>query len=321
MAHPKPGTAKPTVGQTSAPPAAHGLRPLDALGTGAAIVTTIFWGSAGVAARIGAADLPPWTLAALRGWLAFTILALIMLWRRPALPRDRHAWGRAFLIGLLQTAAPMGLLFWAVLHLDTGLAMVLLATQPFFVAAFLLRWSGGEHVSRVRVLALVLGFAGVAVVAYAKTSSTPRFDWFALVAMVIAALSWAAGTLLMRRPGWGDVPLLVTVQMAFGSVALTLVAAFEWTQPLHVTPVAVLSLIYLAVFATVLVFLLWFWLVQRHGAGRVSPFIFIMPLSGVLLGALLLGEPLPPLLFPGLALVALGLILVHLPDDILRRVS
>lgn len=78
MAHPKPFTTA-SGPEPTPPPVSPGLRPLDVVGTGAAIVTTAFWGSAGVAARIGAADLPPWTLAALRGWLAFAILALVML--------------------------------------------------------------------------------------------------------------------------------------------------------------------------------------------------------------------------------------------------
>jgi len=288
-------------------------RPLDPLGLGLATLTCVVWGSNGVGARIGAASVPPWTLAALRAWLGFAILALILLWRRPRLPRSRTAWERAALIGLLQTTAPVGLLFWAVQRVDAGLAMVMMSTQPLFVAALLQRWSGGERLSRARLATLGAGFAGVALVAYAKTSGELRFEWPGLVALLLGSLSWAGGTLLLRRPGpeWRDVTSLVTVQLGFGAVVLTVLASFEHPRLEAFTLPAIASVVYLAVFTTAFTFLLWAWLVQRHGASRISPFVFLMPVAGVALGALLLGERIPPLLYPGLALVASSLVLVN----------
>jgi drug/metabolite transporter (DMT)-like permease len=292
-----------------------GGRALDATGTAVALLTGVLWGSNGVAGRIGTADLPPWTLASLRGWLAFLLLALVLCWRRPSLPRSWSAWRRALAIGLLQTGLPTGLFFWGVERVDAGLAMVMMSTQPLFVALLLQRWPGGEGLGRWRLLALLGGFAGVGLVAYAKSGSSLEFQWPALVALGLGAASWAAGTLIMRQPGpgWRDLHSLLTCQMAVACLFMTVVAAHEWWRPLRFTPEAVLSLVYMGLVPTAVGSPLWFWSVQRYGASRISPFVFAIPVSGVLLGAVVLGEPLPPLLFPGLLLVAVSLALVNLP--------
>lgn len=313
-----PLAGTPRTGQ-AIPPARgtpRGGRPLDAIGIGAALLTCFLWGSNGVVGRIGTADIPPWTLGALRGWVGFLILALVLLWRRPRLPRSWAAWQRAAAIGFLQTGIPTGLFFWGVHRVDAGLAMVMMATHPFFVALMLQRWPGGERLTRGRLLALAAGFAGVGLVAYAKSGASLEFQPVALAALLMASASWAAGTLLMRQPGpgWQDTHTLVTCQMVFASLIMTAVAIPEWWGPVRFTPEAVFSLFYLGLFTTAVASTLWFWTVQPHGASRISVFVFGIPVSGVLLGAIVLGEPLPPLLFPGLLLVAVSLVLVNLPE-------
>ncbi|GBD13437.1 putative amino-acid metabolite efflux pump [bacterium HR24] len=304
-------------------PALRGGRPLDAAGIAAAVLTCTLWGSNGVAGRIGTADIPPWTLASIRGWIAFLLLALVLSWRRPKLPRSWPAWRRAVAIGVLQTGLPTGLFFWGVHRLDAGLAMVMMSTQPLFVALLLQRWPGGERLTGWRLLALLGGFAGVGVVAYAKSGSSLEFHWPALMAIGAGAASWAAGTLIMRQPGpgWEDFHALVTCQMAVACAFMTAVAVHEWWEPVRFTSEALLSVVYMGLFTTAVGSVLWFWSVQRHGASRISAFVFAIPVSGVLLGAIVLGEPLPPLLFPGLLLVAASLALVNLPESAWRGVT
>ena len=296
-------------------------RPLDALGVALAIVTCIVWGSNGVGTRIWVATLPPLTLGALRAWLAFAILCGVMLALGARFPRDPRAWRRAAVIGVLQTTVPVGVIGWAVLRVDAGLAMVIMSAQPFFVTLLLLHPAFGERLTPMRLVALVLGFAGVALVAYAKSGLSLHFEPVGLVVLGASSFCWALATVLLRRPSpeWPDTTTLVAGQMACGAVVLSLLAPLEWGGPMAVTPTTVATLLYLALCTTALTFLLWTWLNRRHGAGRVSAFVFVMPIAGVVLGALVLGEPVPALLPPGLALVALSLVLVSLPEGVLRR--
>lgn len=198
-----------------------------------------------------------------------------------------------------------------------------MSTQPLFVALLLQRWPGGERLTGWRLLALLGGFAGVGVVTYAKSGSSLEFHWPALVAIAAGAASWATGTLVMRQPGpgWEDSHSLVTCQMAVACLFMTVVSAHEWWGPVRFTPAALLSVAYMGLFTTAVGSLLWFWSVQRHGASRISAFVFAIPVSGVLLGAVVLGEPLPPLLFPGLLLVAASLTLVNLPETAWRGLA
>jgi drug/metabolite transporter (DMT)-like permease len=284
------------------------LRPLDALGLALAVLTCVIWGTNGLGAAVGTNTVPPWTLAACRAGLGCLILLGVALARGARWPRSPESWWRAALVGLLQTSGSIGLMFWAIQRLDSGLVMVLVSTQPFIVAHMLLRWSGGEQLGRLRLLTLCGGFLGVALVAYAKSGASLRFDWFAIAVQLLGAACWAGGTLAMRRPGpgWTDVTALVAAQLGFGTLVLALAAIPEHVALSAFTPAAIGSVVYLAIFTTAITFTLWQWLIQRYGASRVTPFVFLMPTSGVVLGAALLGEPIPPLMLPGLVLVALG---------------
>ena len=238
----------------------------------------------------------------------------IALARGATWPRNPRSWWRAALVGLLQTTGSVGLMFWALQRLDSGLVMVLISTQPFIVALLLLRWSGGERLGRLRLVALCGGFLGVALVAYAKSGASLQFDWFAIAVQVLGAASWLKVTLVMRhRPrldrrdgaGGGAARLRDRVAGAGGDPgacgAIRVHPGRHWQRGV------------LAIFTTAVTFTLWQWLIQRYGASRVTPFVFLMPTSGVVLGAALLGEPIPPLIVPGLALVALNLVLINLP--------
>jgi len=255
----------------------------------------LVWGSTYLAIRFAVESMPPFLMAAARFVISGAILYGWSRWRGAPSPTGRQ-WRSTAIIGTLLLLGGNGIVSWAEQWVPSGLAALLVATMPLWMAAF--AWVS-EPASRPtpRALAgLVLGFGGVALLV--RPGGQLAADPTILVgglAIVVASALWASGSLYSRRADVPSSPWLSTaMQMLAGSVALALTGTFvgEWGR-LDLTAVTGRSWLafgYLVTFGSFVAFSSYVWLLRVSTPAKVSTYAYVNPVVAVGLGWLLAEE-------------------------------
>lgn len=252
----------------------------------------VIWGSTWLAIKVGLRDLPPISFAGVRFALAALILYGIVAARGLRLPWAARDWRLLIWTGLLSITVNYALVFWAELHISSGLAAVLNATIPLFGLPLAHRTLAAEPMTPHKLAGVVLGVLGMAIVFGAELGGTSLAAW-ASIGVLVASLAGAqAGVLVKARGTHLDPAVLAFVQMAVGSVPLLVGGAALEGNPLRLewTPTALLSLGYLTVVGSVVAFLMYYWLIRHVEVTRVLLIPLITPLVAVVLGYVFLGE-------------------------------
>ncbi|UTH75893.1 DMT family transporter [Chromobacterium sp. IIBBL 290-4] len=272
------------------------------------VLLAAIWGGSFLFMRIAAPAFGPLPLIALRVGLAAAVLLPVLCWRG-LLPTWRAHWRAVAVVGIFFTAFPFSLIAWAQLSLPAGMASVLNATTPLMTALW--AWPlAGERLTSGRAAGLGLGLAGVAVLLLAHGA---RFDLHAaapVLAMLGATASYGWAGHMARRwlPG---MPPLVTSCGGLASAALLMLPLAWWTWPSAAIPVrAWLALGLLALLCTALAYLIFYRLINHLGATAASGVTYLVPVFGILWGALFLGEPVGWPMLLGAALILGGVLLL-----------
>jgi O-acetylserine/cysteine efflux transporter len=268
------------------------------------------WGYTFVPIKVALTEVPPFTLAALRFFVA--AVPMVFFVRRPTMPwREVVAYG--FAIGVCQFA----LLFLGLkLGMPAGLSSLVIQMQVFFTIALAVAFSG-DHFHRHNLVGAAIAGTGMIVLAAYKITSglTGTVIGFALV--IGAAFAWAAGNIIAKRGAgthgadmfaltvWSSlVPPLPLAALGFvfegGPDIFRVVAAMS--------PLAWGCVLVMSYGATLFGFGSWNALLHRYPTALISPFALLIPVSGLASGALFLGELLAPVQFAGVALVFAGLV-------------
>lgn len=266
---------------------------------------SLLWGGSFLFVEVALQGLPPLTVVWGRVAGAALILGLVLRARGLVLPRV--AWGAALGMGILNNAVPFTLFALAQGRIDGGLAAIVNATTPLWTVVVAHLFTSDERITSVKALGLFFGFAGVAVMAGGAGGG----EGWAILACLAAALSYGfAGVWGRRFRRMGVVPLAT----AFGQVvASTLVLTPIWLvldRPWALDPPQagpVLAVVALATLSTALAYLIYFRLLASAGATNLSLVTFLIPVSAVALGVVLLGETVLPRHLVGFALIAAGL--------------
>lgn len=267
------------------------------------------WSASFLFAEIALRGFEPLTIAAGRVGLGAVLLSGWMTVCRTALPLGR--W-RAFLImGLINNAVPFTLIFRAQQEIDSGLAATLNATTPLFVAA-IAAGLGMERLTGLRLVALVLGVAGVAILVGPEAWRGVGSTLMPEAAVLLAALSYAAAGLFGRRALAGLAPDAAACGMLLGSSVLLIPAAFIFERPWQAdpSPGAIMAMLALAAFGTALAYGLYFRILKSAGATNLLLVTFLLPVGALILGVLLLGEQVGSRQLVGLTLILLALALI-----------
>jgi drug/metabolite transporter (DMT)-like permease len=275
------------------------------------VLLVVFWSTAFGAIKVSLEYASPVLFAGTRSLLCGVVMALAALvWGGDAnLGRN---WPVYLLLAALNVVLFMGLQTLTILYMPSGTAAVVIYLQPILVGllAFAIL---GEPLSMMKVVGLLLGFAGVVVVSAGSISGEALGSPLGVMFGVGSAVSWALGTVYFKR--YGDrLSMLWAVAAPFtlGGIFLTgLGLAFEPLSEISLTGTFVAGWLYASLVGTMLAWTLWLGLVQAGEASRVSAYVFFVPIVSVLLGALFLGETLSPLLLVGAALVVCGIYLVN----------
>jgi drug/metabolite transporter (DMT)-like permease len=266
------------------------------------------WGASFMFIKVGVRELAPGTLICFRlGLGALTLLpvALLTVGARELRRELRAAVVPLALVGLLNSAVPITLLAWAEKRLDSGLAAVIQASAPLFTALLAMRFSRGEVVSGSRLVGLLVGFGGVALLVGVQ----PSGDILSAVAITFTAFCYAVAALYSAR-ALSNVQPLVTAVGALGWATLAL-APFAIAQPPDGVPgwKVTGSLLALGVLGTGVAYVLYYALLAGAGASRSILITYLVPAIALGYGAVLLGEPVTVAALVGLGLVLAGVAL------------
>jgi drug/metabolite transporter (DMT)-like permease len=274
----------------------------------ALILLGALWGGSFLFIRIAVPALGPFVLVELRVGLAALALALYAL-AVSRLPGLRSLWKEFLVIGTINAALPFTLIATAELHLTASLAAILNSTTALFTAAVAAAWIG-EALTVKKVVALLMGIVGVALVVGWTPIVLSRLVLLSVGAMLAAAFCYALGSVYAKRTFVGTPPLTMAIGQQTGAAALLLPSAAA-SLPGEVPSSAVtLSVLGLALLCTAAAYLLYFYLIENAGPTKTLTVTFLIPVFGLLFGVLFLSEPVGIGTFVGLGTILLSVALV-----------
>lgn len=256
------------------------------------VLLAAIWGSSFLFMRISTVEFGPLPTAAVRVAIAALFL-LPIVWLRGLLPELKKNWKRTFFIGLLNSGIPFACFSFALLSITTGLSAIMNATVPMFGALVAWLWLKDKpNVSRA--LGLLIGFAGVALLASGKAGFKPGVaaaaSGWAVLACLVATLCYAVAASFTRRYLNGLPPLVTATGSQIGAtLGLALPALWFWpAQPPGLT--AWLALLAAGVACTGVAYILYFRLIENVGPARALAVTFLVPVFALAYGMLFLGE-------------------------------
>lgn len=284
----------------------------------AALIVITAWGVNFVVIKFGLTEVPPLLLGALR----FTLVAFpaIFFIKRPAV-----AWTTVLWYGLTISLGQFVFLFTALyVGMPAGLASLVLQAQAFFtvlIAAIFMR----ERVRMHNVLGMAVAVAGLVLISQGAQAGTVPVLGFGLT--LLAALSWAAGNLVVKRAGNVDMVSLVVWGALVPPIPFL---ALSWLMEgpeairyslLNMTHVGVLAVVYLALMATIVGYVLWGRLLSRHPVSKVAPLSLLVPVIGLVSSAWFLDEHLAVIQWLGAAVIMMGLAINVFGQRLLARLT
>ena len=275
----------------------------------------LIWGSTYLGIRIAIETLPPLLTAGLRFIIAGPLLYALV--RKSGVPRPTGAqWRAAAIVGVLLLLGGNGLVTWAEERVSSGLAALLVATVPLWMVLLDWLFLRGERPAGKVFLGLVLGLIGIILlIGPTDLLGEHRVDLIGVAMMLLAALSWAIGSLYTRRAPLPDAPLLGTgMEMVAGGVLLLLASGVkgEWAQ-IDLATVSLrswLALGYLTLMGSIVAFTAYTWLLRVSTPARVATYAYVNPVVAVVLGWAIGGEVLTGQMLLAAAIIILAVVVI-----------
>jgi drug/metabolite transporter (DMT)-like permease len=275
----------------------------------------LVWGSTYFAIRIGVREVPPFLFAAMRFLIAGLVLYGWKIARGERSP-SRVEWASAALLAILFLVLDYGLLYWAERRVPSGIAAVMMATTPAFMAVWEIVFLQTQRLTVRLALALLIGIGGVAVLmSHTLNLGGVPIDTMGAIALVVAAMSWSVSSVLTRKLPLPTSKVMSSgVQMLVGGVFLVLISAalgeFRNFRLGTVSRDAWLSLLYLIVAGSIMAFTAYLWLIHRESPTRVGTYAYVNPVVAVLLGYYLGGEALGRRTILGAVFVLISVVMI-----------
>ena len=273
------------------------------------------WGSTFLAIRVGVREVPPFLLAGMRFFIAGLVLYLWMRAKGTPSPTFRE-WRAASLLAIFIFVFDYGLLFWAEQHVPSGIAAVMMATIPAFMAISEIVILRTQRLTARLSIALLIGLAGVAVLVSRTISfGDAPIDTAGACALLVASVSWSVASALTRKlPLPAAKTMSSGAQMLAGGVFLSTAAAllgeFHTFHIHSVSRTTWLALAYLIVAGSIIGFTAYVWLIHHESPTKVGTYAYVNPAVAVLIGYFLGGEPIGPRTLIGTTCVLISVVLI-----------
>ena len=272
------------------------------------LLLAAIWGSSFMFIKIAVDELEPTTTMAGRLVLAaIPLVAMLVL---------RHGWSKAWremrkitkpaiVLGAINAALPFTLIAWGETRIDSGIAAIANASVPIFVAALAIRFRPEEKSTGLRLFGILLGIAGVAILAGVR----PEGGWWGVagtLAVVLASLAYAVGTMYTQTLLVETENLvLAAASITWGAILLTPIGLLQAPSELPSWD-AIGSVAALALLGTFVGQLLFFRLIYLYGSARAALVVYLLPVTALFYGAFFLDEPITVQAIVGLVLILIG---------------
>ena len=272
------------------------------------LILSLIWGASFLFIKVAVATIPPFSVAFGRTALAAVLLYLVLRSRGSRMPGWGPVWGTFLLMGLFNGAVPYTLITWAEIHIDSGLAAIFNALMPLFTVLLAHLFTGDERLNWMKVVGIFLGFLGVVALIGPAALKGLGKHVLAQLAVMAAALCYAVAIIYGRRLR-EITPLVSATGQLFCAAFLTLPMILIFDTPWALSPsfISVAALTCLSLLGTALAYLLYYYLLPRIGSTNLSLVTYLIPITGVFWGALLLGERLHWSAFLALGLILAGI--------------
>ncbi len=274
----------------------------------------LVWGSTYLAIRIAIETIPPLLMAGARFLVAGTLLYAFSRLRGAPRPTRRN-WRGAAIVGALLLLGGNGGVVLAERTVPSGVAALLVATVPVWMVVLDWLWHGAARPGVRVFVGLALGLAGIGLLVGPGAFGGGAVDAAGAAILLVASLSWAAGSVYSPRAGLPRHAMLSTgMEMLCGGAALVLAGLLRGElpalQPSAVSGPSLLGLLYLVAFGSLVGFTAYIWLLDHVSAPRVATYAYVNPVVAVVLGWLVLGEPLTPRMLAAAAVIVAAVVLI-----------
>lgn len=282
------------------------------------LVLYVVWGSTYLGIAIAVETFPPFVMAAIRFLLAGAVLfgwSMLRAGRSFVWP-TRREWRDSAIVGALLISGGMGMVAWGEQTIPSGIAALLIATMPVWVAIlggiFL-----GERLPRLAIAGIAVGFAGVVIlVGPSAYGGAGAMDPAGLAAIIISPLAWATGSLFAsHRAVLPSRPLVSTgAQMLTGGLVLVAMAAIsgEWQtfEPAAISTESFAAFVYLTVIGSLVAYTTYSWLLGVAPLPLISTYAYVNPVVAVILGWMVLQEPIDARTLVAGAVIVFAVVLI-----------
>ncbi len=295
-------------------------------------LVALIWGSSFLLIRIGVEELSPFQVVFIRTGIAAIGINLVLVLLKKRLPLDFKRLFPLIVIGIGNTTIPFALITWGEQSIDSGLAAVLQSSAAFFTMLIAHFVFFDEKLSVKKILGLILGFLGVVTLASRSWASGTLVvnELTGALAIVLASLFYAVFTIYSRKQiNTRYEPIVVSAgAMTFAAISsgiLMVLAPYFNGEPatmlVDVSSDVLIAIGLLGLVNTFVAYLMYYWVVQQLGAGRASMVTYVVPAVGLILGVLILNEPLDWQIIVGAALIFCGIAVVNVSIKALRKMA
>jgi drug/metabolite transporter (DMT)-like permease len=272
----------------------------------------LLWGTSYLFIKVTVATVPPLTLVAGRLSISAAIMWAVLRVLGYSMPHDWRQWGPFAVMGLFNGILPYTLITWGEQYIPSGLASLLQSTMPIFTVILVALLSSDERITLPKVLGVAVGFAGVGFLMLPDLRQGLHTNLLGQLAVVVSSLCYATAGLFARSRLRDQSPFVATTgQLTMGALfALPLSLVVDRPFHLALSWPEIASWLGLCILGTVVAYCLYYLLIARTSATFVSTVTYIIPLSGLALGAVILGESLSVTVLGSLGLILLGVLLV-----------
>ena len=278
------------------------------------ILICLIWGSTWFAIRLGLDSLTPLVSAGLRFSIAAMVIYIIMRIRSISIQRDKISMQLYYFMGIFSFILPFGLVYWGEQFIPSGLAAVLFAVYPFFVALFTRIFIPEEKIGVIKIIGMIFGFSGIVII-FSQNLLTIGMNYFlGMLAVLISGLLQSTIAVSIKKYGQHLHALSMNlIPMAIAGVGMLLLGMLlEDTTHLKFDAKAISSVLYLGIIGSVVTFTAYYWLLKRINIILLSLTAFITPIIALFIGWIFLDETLMQNQIYGSVFVLTGLMIANL---------
>lgn len=281
------------------------------------VVLCASWGLQQITIKVANNGVSPVFQAAIRSWGAALLVFLWMLFRGQKITAKDGTLGWGILVGLVFSIEFM-LIYWGLEYTAASRAVIFFNTMPLFVALGAYLFLPSERLRLIQIIGLCCAFAGIVIAFSESITHTDNRVLIGDSMLLVAGALWAAVTVMVKASPLAQTSPEKTLlyQLAVSALFLPLIS-LGLNEPgiYRLTPLIIACLIYQVVWVAFITYIAWFWLINNYPATKISSFIFLTPLFGVIEGIVLLDETLSLRLVIALVMVCIGIYVVNRPNS------